>query len=76
MLKIACVRINIPTYLDINYGKRPHGATIIPWTIIVWSSVKFGISYVQIPLLLVTLNQTKGNAGAAAELAVKHAKYS
>lgn len=63
MFKIASVRINIPTHLDKNYGKRPNGATIIPWTISmeqcpVWdftSSDTFAASYI---------NQTKGNAGA------------
>lgn len=64
-----------PTGLDRNDGKRPDGATIIPWSMgkcLVWDftcSDTYASS---------NINKTKNQAGAAAEAATlkKHLKYS
>lgn len=79
ILKRAFTSIDVPAQLepsglDRSDGKRPDGVTLIPWSMgqcLVWDvtcSDTFASSYI---------NQTKENAGAAAELAVKrkHAKY-
>uniref|UniRef100_A0A8D8ZUA8 Uncharacterized protein n=2 Tax=Cacopsylla melanoneura TaxID=428564 RepID=A0A8D8ZUA8_9HEMI len=80
ILKRALGSIDIPaqlepTGLDRNDGKRPDGATIVPWRMgqsLVWD---FTCADTLAPSYI---NKTCRNAGAAAEIAVqkKHTKYS